>query len=117
MLDLGLYDGAYYMAGYAVECALKACIAKETRRHQFPDKKRVDSSHSHDLMQLIKVARLEDEHRERIRNDKDFKANWGVAVLCSEQSRYQRHNPDSARAMVLAVSKRHNGVIAWIKLH
>jgi HEPN domain-containing protein len=38
LLDLGLYDGAYYLAGYAVECALKAGIAKETRRHQFPDK-------------------------------------------------------------------------------
>jgi HEPN domain-containing protein len=23
-------DGAYYLAGYAVECALKACIAKAT---------------------------------------------------------------------------------------
>ena len=25
---LGMNDGAYYLAGYAVECALKACIAK-----------------------------------------------------------------------------------------
>ena len=31
-------DGAYYLAGYAVECALKACIAKLTDRHDFPDK-------------------------------------------------------------------------------
>ena len=23
----GKYDGAYYLAGYAVECGLKACIA------------------------------------------------------------------------------------------
>src|SRR5438045_4183805 len=31
-------DGAYYLAGYAVECALKACIAKLTAQHDFPDK-------------------------------------------------------------------------------
>lgn len=26
LLDNNLYAGAYYLAGYAVECALKACI-------------------------------------------------------------------------------------------
>jgi len=38
---VGLFDGSYYLAGYAVECALKACIAKGTRRFEFPDKKKV----------------------------------------------------------------------------
>ena len=27
LLDQGMYDGAYYLSGYAVECALKACIS------------------------------------------------------------------------------------------
>ncbi len=31
------WSGAYYLAGYAVECALKACIAKRTQRHDFRD--------------------------------------------------------------------------------
>ena len=31
----GEYSGAYYLAGYAVECALKACIAKSVKRHDF----------------------------------------------------------------------------------
>lgn len=39
LLDAGLYDGAYYLAGYAVECGLKACIAKKTKRHEFPPDK------------------------------------------------------------------------------
>lgn len=26
LLDVGKWDGAYYLAGYAVELALKACI-------------------------------------------------------------------------------------------
>jgi hypothetical protein len=34
----GKWDGAYYLAGYAVECALKACIAKLTNLHDFPPK-------------------------------------------------------------------------------
>jgi hypothetical protein len=42
LLRAGLPDGAYYLAGYSVECALKACIAKHTRRHDFPDKNTVN---------------------------------------------------------------------------
>ena len=49
LLRAGMHDGAYYLAGYAVECGLKACIAKTTLRHEFPDKKRVDSSYSHNF--------------------------------------------------------------------
>lgn len=37
-------DGAYYLAGYAAECAIKACIARRTVRYEFPDKKRVMQS-------------------------------------------------------------------------
>ena len=29
LLAAGFPAGAYYLAGYAVECALKACIAKD----------------------------------------------------------------------------------------
>jgi HEPN domain-containing protein len=117
LMELGLYDGAYYLAGYAVECALRACIAKDTRRHQFPDKKRVDSSHSHDFAQLIRVAGLEDEHRERLRSDADFDANWEIVKRWSEQSRHRWNGRESAQALVSAVSNRRHGVISWIKLH
>ncbi len=61
LLDNGHYNGAYYLAGYAVECALKACIAKQTLRYDFPEKRRVDNSHTHDLTKLVRVADLEKE--------------------------------------------------------
>jgi len=32
LLKAGLFDGSYYLAGYSVECALKACIAPGTQR-------------------------------------------------------------------------------------
>jgi len=49
LLKNGNYEGAYYLCGYVVECGLKACIAKQTRRYDFPDKKTVDESYTHDL--------------------------------------------------------------------
>jgi hypothetical protein len=33
LLKLGLNDGAYYLAGYAVECAINTCIAIGDRHH------------------------------------------------------------------------------------
>ena len=117
LLRVGLGDGAYYLAGYAVECALKACIAKSTQRHEFPDKRKVEASHSHNIRELVKVASLEDARLGRATEDSDFRANWEVAQAWSEQSRYRRHRTEDARALLEAVGHNRHGVIAWIKLH
>ena len=117
MLKQGLCDGAYYLAGYAVECALKACIAKGTQRYAFPDKKKVESSHSHNLRELIKIADLEDARLEEAGKDPNFRTNWDVVQEWSEQSRYRRHRSESAQALLEAVGDRRHGVISWIKLH
>jgi hypothetical protein len=53
------YSGAYYLCGYVLECALKACIAKQTRRFDFPEKKRTNDSYTHNLFDLIKTADLQ----------------------------------------------------------
>lgn len=34
----GRFSGAYYLAGYVIECALKACVAKLTVPESFPDR-------------------------------------------------------------------------------
>jgi len=76
LLNAGLPDGAYYLAGYAVECALKACIAKRTRRYDFPDKTRVNSSYSHNLKELARVAELEEDLKGRSARDEEFRKRW-----------------------------------------
>ena len=32
------YHGSYYLSGYVIECALKACIAIKIKRYEIPDK-------------------------------------------------------------------------------
>lgn len=115
LLGLGLPDGAFYLAGYAVECALKACIAKSTRRGEFPDKRKVESSHSHNLLQLTMVAGLDEACSEQVGRDSNFRYNWEYVQLWSEQSRYRKHDPESARTMLRAVGDRRHGVFSWIK--
>jgi len=117
LLSAGLHDGAYYLAGYAVECALKACIAKETRKHEFPDKKRVDDSHTHNLKKLAELAELWDSGEDRSRADPEFRKSWEAVRLWTEQSRYRRQSPEDAQKLVEAVDNRSHGVIAWLSLH
>ena len=114
LLKLGLFDGAYYLAGYSVECALKACIAKATQRGEFLDRKRV--VYSHKLRDLIKVAGLEGARLKLADRDPFFQANCLVVLSWTEESRYQRHPPESARELLGAIANRQHGVMSWIKL-
>jgi HEPN domain-containing protein len=115
LLNAGLPDGAYYLAGYAVECALKACIAKETQRYEFPEKKRVNASHTHDLGELVKVAELQDELLAAARADPLFREYWNDVQEWSEQSRYDKHSQESAQDLIEAISGRNHGVMKWVK--
>ena len=115
LLGAGHPDGAYYLAGYAIECALKACIARSTLRHEFPDKKIVDASYTHDLEKLIKVANLEPARSQDGGRDAAFRNYWDLVVGWSEHSRYRRVDQETANAFVDAVGDRKRGVLAWIK--
>ncbi len=55
LLENRRFDAAYYLAGYAVECALKACISKLTKRYDFPPKDTKDV-YGHDFAKLMKFA-------------------------------------------------------------
>jgi HEPN domain-containing protein len=115
LLKAGLPDGAYYLAGYAVECALKACIARATQRYESPEKKRVNASHTHDLGELVKVAELQDEQLAAAHADPLFRKYWNDVREWSEQSRYDKHSEQSALALIEAIGDRNHRVMKWAK--
>jgi len=117
LAKLGLHDGAYYLAGYAVECALKACIAKGTRRHEFPDRKKVEASYKHDLRELVRVADLDDARVDESKRNLRFRNNWDVVKSWSEESRYRTNSASDARGLVEAVTDTNHGVLRWVKQH
>jgi len=55
LLDSKLWTGAYYLTGLAVECALKSCLASAVEKHDFPDKRFVDQTYSHNLEKLFQL--------------------------------------------------------------
>jgi hypothetical protein len=117
LLRAGLPSGAYYLAGYSVECAIKACIAKETQRHEFPDKDRVQKSYTHKPADLLKVANLYDELQRSIRANARLEASWNVVLGWSEQSRYSTWSRSDAYAMIDAVGRRKEGMLPWLQRH
>ncbi len=89
LLETGNYEGLYYLCGYVAECKLKAGIAKQTRLHDFPDKKVVNASYSHKLGDLVKIAALEKKLDDRLESNPDFADNWNTVKDWSEKSRYE----------------------------
>jgi HEPN domain-containing protein len=117
LLENGHAPGAYYLCGYAVECALKACIARQTREHDFPDKKLANAAHTHKLAELVKLAGLEPELDREIRTSPDFSDNWTVVKDWSEESRYTIKGDKETRDLLAAITNRTYGVLPWIRRH
>jgi hypothetical protein len=116
LLAAGFPEGAYYLAGYAVECALKSCIAKRTREHDFPDKKLVNDSHSHDLAKLVQIAELKIDLDSAMQGNAAMQSSWDAIQDWSETSRYESKNAQEAAELLQAIEDQSGGLLPWIKL-
>jgi HEPN domain-containing protein len=117
LLNNAAYEGAYYLARYAVECGLKACIARRTRLHDFPpDPRTVQKVYVHDLTQLVEAAGLKQYFEHEIETNQAFAANWAVVKEWSEHKRYWTEIPrQDAEDLFSAITARKNGVLSWLK--
>jgi hypothetical protein len=110
------YDGAYYLAGYAVECGLKACIAKLTNQYDFaPRPKFIHDHYSHEIEKLVKTAGLTAQRDADAATDPDLQANWGVVKDWTEETRYERKTQAQAQKLIAAITDAAHGVLPWIK--
>jgi HEPN domain-containing protein len=118
LLDAAHLDGAYYLSGCAVECALKAVIARQTRRHDFPPKVGdVRDMYTHDLAKLVRLALLDEERAERVRSCVTFARYWVIVRDWSEESRYHRWSEDDARTLFDAITDPRHGILRWLRKH
>jgi HEPN domain-containing protein len=116
LLNNQCYSGAYYLIGYAVECALKSCIAKQIQRHDFPDKKLLNDVYTHDLEKLLNVSGLKVQLQNEVLTNPAFALNWTKVKDWSEQSRYSvTISQADAEELFQAVTARKNGILTWLK--
>ncbi len=102
-------------AGYAVECGLKACIAKLTNQYDFPDKELTQRSYTHKIELLVDVAGLVSQQQTEAAANPAFANNWLIVRDWDENARYQLWTELQARRLVEAVTNPTIGVLPWIK--
>jgi HEPN domain-containing protein len=116
LLAAGRWSGAYYVTGYAVECGLKACIAKLTNQDDFPpDRRFVEECYTHSLDKLINASGLKAGLDAEMARDVAFFQNWSVAKSWQESSRYEQRSEVQARELYAAVADDNNGVLQWVR--
>jgi len=69
------FSGAYYLAGYVVELAIKAILAQRFQADEIPDKRFVESIYTHNLAALSQLAGLQPQIQKETANE-EFAANW-----------------------------------------
>ncbi len=112
LLDAGEYAGAYYLCGYAVECALKACIVRGLPAESMPEKKDVDRFYTHDLDQLLTLAKL----RDAFLTDEDRKIDWNIVTDWNERARYRNDITGAQAASLYRICTESTiGVLPWLR--
>ena len=109
LLQAGCWSGAYYLAGYVIECALKAAIAKKTQKYDFPDKKDVTDSYTHALGKLLTLAGFTEQEVENDTSD------WSMIKDWNESCRYRQYSKQEAEDYYNAVADGAKGVFQWLK--
>ncbi len=117
LLAAGRSAAAYYLAGYAVECGLKACILAHVEQTGalFEDKKYSEKCWTHNLEDLVELAGLKDAWKADTRLDADLKQHWVIVKDWKESSRYERKPRTKALELYRAITDQLHGVLPWVK--
>lgn len=121
-----LFDGAVYLAGYALELGLKARVC-ERLDTEYPTEGPYTTFRTHSYETLLKLAGLEKALDAEKLRDTDFASNWSYLTSqpstaaiggWSESWRYRRigsaTQPDVAR-FLLALEDPNSGVLTWLR--
>ena len=118
LLKAGRFAGAYYLGGYAVDCALKAAIARRFRESDFPDRGFVGQIYTHDLEQLLRLSELEREFSKARKANPKLAVNWAFIKDWSEAKRYESQvNEKEAHDLLDAIADDEAGILPWIRKH
>jgi hypothetical protein len=110
----GSPSGAYYLAGYAIECALKAVIAADFRANEIPDLRYVRDIYTHDLSALLRLAELEQKLEAEKKTNRGLYQRWETVKTWSERARYDIWTEASASAILDAIDGD-EGLLRWLQ--
>jgi hypothetical protein len=116
LLHHGRWPAAYYLLGYAVECGLKPCAARQFRQGEVPDKTLVSDFYTHRLDKLLGISGVRATLETRAAAEPGFQVSWHTVRDWSEISRYDHSITEAkARDMLIVVADPTRGVLTWLK--
>ena len=117
LLKANRASSAYYLAGYAIELALKACVSRLIQPDSIPDKAFINAIYTHKLESLLSTSGLKPQFDQDSKADPQFAAYWAIVNNWSEESRYEVWDPISAATLIQAINDPAHGVFQWAKKH
>jgi hypothetical protein len=113
------WAGAYYLAGYAVECGLKACIMAYVERTGviFKNPKFAQQCWTHKIDQLVEAADLKALRDQEAGQNPALSKNWQIVKDWDETARYELKTETQARGLYEAIINNADGVLPWIRNH
>lgn len=121
LLKAGRWAYAYYVAGYAVECALKSCVLAQMiyTGGVFQRKKFAEECFTHDFGELLDLAGLRNALNAQLAASAGagaaFGVYWGRAAQCKETRRYEDRTQAEAERLYEAITHNPDGVLRWVQ--
>jgi len=116
LLENGQWTGSYYLTGFAVECALKACMARAVKEYDYPDKKFVNDMYQHKLQKLVGLdVALWVTLQADMKSDPNLEINWNIVKDWDDEKRYDIVQEQEAKALYDASADAGSGVMQWIR--
>jgi len=120
LLEGGRWEFSYYVAGYALECALKSCVLARMTLTGWVFQEKWDAKVclSHDLERLVNLAGLTAElNLVLATNNPTFAGNWGTVIGWKTTSRYEPRTEAEAKGLFEAITDIPDGVLNWLKMY
>jgi len=104
------------LTGLAIECALKACLARAVKEHDYPDKKFVNDMYQHNLQKLMGLdAALLAALEADMALDPELGANWKTVQDWDDEKRYDIVDEQEAMGLYDGATEAVSGVMPWIR--
>lgn len=111
------WSNSYYLAGYAIEMALKSIISRKFASDTIPDKNFVNSIYTHKVRDLLGLTGLKTQFELAMKADSLLGSNWAICSEWTPECRYQDKSDAEALDLLNAITDAKHGVLPWIKVH
>lgn len=115
LLQSRRWAAAYYLLGYAVECGLKACAARQFQQDEVPDKTVVNDFYTHRLDKLLGISGAKAALEGRAAAEPAFQVNWNAVRDWNEAARYDHSTSEAKARDIVAVTDPTTGVLSWLR--